>query len=66
MVGVGIESLGGGDGVFVDDAEGAEAHVVGVPVLAEGEGVVGVEPAVVEVAAIGGSSDGDHGRAPGG
>lgn len=39
------------DAVFVEDAQAAEAGVVGGVVGAEGEGVVGVEPAVVGVAA---------------
>ena len=49
------------DPVFVDDPERAEAHVPGVMVAGEGEGVAGVEPAVVGVAAVDGFAEGDHG-----
>jgi len=52
-VGVLAEAALGGDGVLVDDAEGAEAHVGGGIVVGEAEGEVGVEPAVVGVAAFG-------------
>ena len=41
----------GSHAIFVEDAEGAVVLVAGVEVTGEGEGVVGVEPAVVSVAA---------------
>ena len=41
----------GCDAVLVDHAQRAEAHVLRVVVVGEGEGVIAVEPAVVEVAA---------------
>ena len=47
---VGAEALAGRDAVVVDHAQRAEAHVLGVVVVGEREGVVGVEPAVVGVA----------------
>ena len=72
-VGVGAEAAAGGDVVFVDDAEGAKAHVGGVAVVGKGEGVLGVEPAVVGVAAGGGGAQadgegggGEHGMKVGG
>ncbi len=55
------EALPGGDAVFVHDAQGAEAHVVGIVVIGEREGMAGVKPAVVGVPALGGRSEGDHG-----
>ncbi len=56
------EAGAGGDAVFVDDAERAEAHVGGVVVVAEAEGVEGAEPAVVGVAAVRGFAKGEfHG-----
>jgi hypothetical protein len=48
------------DCVFVDDAQGAEAHEFGVVVVGEGEGEFGIEPAVVGVAAIGGFTNCKH------
>jgi hypothetical protein len=60
---VGGEAGAGGDAVFVDDAERAEAHVGGVVVVAEAEGMEGAEPAVVGVAAVGGFAKGEfHGE----
>src|SRR5437870_4349643 len=46
--------------VVVDDPHGAEAQVGGVVVIAEGEGVVGVEPAVVEVASLASLANPNH------
>ena len=60
---VGGEACAGGDAVFVDDAERAEAHVGGVVVVAEAEGMEGAEPAVVGVAAVRGfAKDEFHGE----
>jgi hypothetical protein len=56
------EALAGLHAVVVDDPQGAKAHVVGVVVIAKRKGVVGVEPAVVEVAALAGFAYMDHGR----
>ena len=62
---VGGEAVERGDPVFVEDAEGAEGFEARVVVGGEGEGVVGVEPAVVSVAARGGPArgyfEGGHG-----
>jgi hypothetical protein len=55
------EALAGSDAIFIDDPQRAEAHVGGVVVVGEREGVVAVEPAVVGVAALAGSANGDHG-----
>ena len=43
--------------VVVDDAQGAEAHVRRVIIVREGEGVISVEPAVVGMATLIGSSN---------
>lgn len=56
---VGREAGVGGDAVFVEDAQGAEVSVGGVVIVGEGEGVVGVEPAVVGVAAVAGAAQSD-------
>lgn len=50
-VGVGAEARAALDAVFVDDAQGAEGCEARVVVGGEGEGVEGVEPVVVGVAA---------------
>jgi len=46
------EALPWCDDVVVDDAQGREAHVVGAVMIREGEGVPGLEPAVVGVEAV--------------
>ena len=48
--------------VLVDDPKGAESHVARVVVLAEREGVAGVEPAEVEVAAVVCLADREHAK----
>jgi len=48
------------DHVFIDDAQGAEAHELGVVVVGKGEAEFGIEPAVVGVAAIGGFTNCKH------
>lgn len=63
-VGVHGEATCGRDDIFVDDAERTEAHVLWIAVVGEAEGVVGVEPAVIEVASVFAASDFDHGVAP--
>ena len=62
-VGMGVlgEAAAGSDGVVVDDAEVAEAHVVGIEVVGKGKGEAGLEPAVVGLAAISGGAFGDGG-----
>src|SRR5262245_4642438 len=50
--------------VLVDHSQGAEAHVARVVVLAERERVRGVEPAEIEMAAVGGRAAGDHSWVP--
>lgn len=50
-VGMGWEARLGCDAVFVEDAQAAKAYVLWVGVGGEGEGVVGVEPAEVGMAA---------------
>lgn len=56
---VGGETAAGSDVVFVDDAKAAEAHVSGVVVVGEGEGVMGFEPAMVGVATFSRAADGE-------
>lgn len=63
-VGVGAEAGAGHDDVVVDDPEGAEAHVFGVIIAAEGEGVFGIEPADAGEATIVCIAFGDHFIAP--
>src|ERR1051325_1580041 len=60
LVPVRAEALPGRDGVFVDHAQRAEAHVRGVVVVGEGEGVARGEPAVPADAAVVGFANGDH------
>lgn len=49
---VGSETAAGGDFVIVDDPERFVTHVPRVMVVAEGKGMVGIEPAVVAVEAL--------------
>ena len=58
---MGSEAAFGGDAVVIDHAQRAEAHVVGVVVLAEREGVAAVEPAELAVEAVIGAADGQLG-----
>lgn len=62
-MGVGSETCAFLDAVFVDDAQGAKGLEGGVEVGGEGEGVEGVEPAVVCEAALGGGAEGYFERA---
>jgi hypothetical protein len=57
---VGAEAAAGGNLVVVDHPQGPIAHVARIPVVGEREGVPGVQPAVVGVAAFVGASQGDH------
>jgi len=52
------------DAVLVDDTPGAHSHVEGVMVVSEQKAVKALEPAVVGMAAVGRSADGQHGRSP--
>jgi hypothetical protein len=60
-VAVAPEALAGLDAVLVHHPERAEAHLLGVVVRREREGVAGVEPAVVVVAPVLCLAHGDHG-----
>ena len=55
-----VESGGWRNSILVDDAQGAEAHVVGIVVVGKREGEVGIEPTVICVAALGGRTDRQH------
>jgi hypothetical protein len=46
------EAGAGRDAVFIDDPQGAEAHVRGIPVLGKGETVPGIKPAMLRMAAL--------------
>ena len=48
------EARRGRDAVLVDDAQRAEAHVRGIVVLVKRKTEIGVEPAVVGMASLGG------------
>src|SRR6185436_5249268 len=63
-VAVGAEAGAGGDGVVVDDAQVAHAHVGRVVVVGEREGVEALEPAVVGNTAVFGFAQGDHDVGP--
>ncbi|MNT22915.1 hypothetical protein D3C72_1583170 [compost metagenome] len=63
-VAVGAEALAGRDAVLVDHPQHREAHVGGIVVVGEREGVVGVEPAVIGMAALVAGAKGQHGGPP--
>ncbi len=58
---VGSEALTGLYPVFVDDAKRPKAHVAGVEIVGEREGVAGVEPPMVGSTSLAGRSDSQHG-----
>src|SRR5258705_4847908 len=58
---MGVESAAGLDPVLVDDPQGTEAHVLGIVILAEREGVAAVQPSEVGDAPFLAVSDGNHG-----
>src|SRR5207237_74049 len=55
------EPLPGLYAVVVDDPQCAEAHVGGIVIIAKGKRVVGVEPAVIEMAPLGSFAYTNHG-----
>src|SRR5580765_2230355 len=57
---MGSEAAAGGDSVVVEDAQRAEAVVLGIAIVCKRKRVIRVEPAVVGVASIGAASNGDH------
>jgi hypothetical protein len=59
-VAVRAEALSGLDPVIVQHAQGAEAHVVGIMVIAEGERVPAVEPSPLGVPPLLGAPNLDH------
>src|SRR5262249_30985188 len=61
---VGVEAAARLHAILVDDAQRAEAHVLGIVIMAEREAMAAVQPAVVGDAALAGASNSDHGRAP--
>src|SRR5947209_12951020 len=54
------ESLSGLHTIVIDDSQGAKAHVSWIVVVPKGKCVVGIEPAVVEVTALGSFACADH------
>src|SRR5262245_3823520 len=56
------KALGWLNDVLVDDPKRTESHPLRVIVIGERERVVGVEPAVIEVASLGGFADRYHNR----
>jgi hypothetical protein len=62
VVRVRAEALAERHEVLVHHAQGSEPHVAAIVVRGEGEGVVGVEPAEIGVAALIGGSERDHDR----
>src|SRR5439155_24155370 len=61
---VGREAVAGLHAVLVDHAQGAEPHVARIVVFAERKRVRGVEPAEVEMAAVGRGAPRDHSWVP--
>ena len=61
-MGVRAEALARRDGVVVDDPEAPISHVLGIVVVSEGEGMPGVQPAVIGVAAVHGAAHRDRGN----
>jgi hypothetical protein len=61
-VGVRAKPLARAHPVLIDHEERLEAHMAGVVVAGEGEGVVGIEPAVIGVAPLFRFSDDDGGH----
>jgi hypothetical protein len=59
-MGVHAETLTRGDDVFIDDAKMTEAHVLGVVILVERKSEMGIEPAVMVVAAFVAGPNGNH------
>ena len=50
------EAFAGRDDVLVDDTQGTETHVLRIVILPEAERMPGLEPAMVGVAALGGTA----------
>ena len=60
-VAVRAEALARGDAVVVDHPQRPEVHPLRVVVVGEGEGVIGLEPAVIEESAVGTAAYLQHG-----
>ena len=60
------EAGAGSDAVFVQDAQATEGGVLRGVIGREGEGMVGIQPSMVCVAALGGGARGDLGVGKGG
>jgi hypothetical protein len=63
-VAVRAEALARLDAVLVDDAKGAEAHVLRVVVVREGKGVEGAKPAMLRKAPFLAAANLHHDRCP--
>src|SRR6266700_27199 len=60
-VAMGAEALARLDAVVVDDTKRAKSHVLRVVIGGEREGVIRVEPSVIEMPALGGRAQRHHG-----
>src|SRR5262249_22296323 len=58
------ESLAGRDAVLVDHAKTAKPHELRVVIVGKGKRVVGLQPSVVEVAALLRAANDEHGATP--
>ena len=63
-VAVGTEAGARGNAVFIDDAQIAPAHVLGVKVAGKRKTVERLEPAVVGIAPVARGTDGEQGASP--
>src|SRR5579862_5760759 len=61
---MGVEAGARRDAILIDDAQRAEAHVLRIVIMAEGEAVAAIEPAELCLAALFGGANGDHDLAP--
>src|SRR3954469_21017394 len=59
-VGVRTESIARRHVILVDHSEGPEAHMLRIVIIRERETVIGVQPAMIEVASFVGGSKCDH------
>lgn len=58
-VGVGWEAVLGVDSVFIEDSQTAKVLELGIVVVGEAEGMVGVKPSVISVASVVGATRND-------
>src|SRR5579863_7008131 len=56
------KSVVGRNPIFIDDAQRAKSHPLGIPIVGKAEGVLRLEPAVISTAAFGAGTNLNHGR----